>query len=796
MQGGGAAAGAIPAPAPAALPARLGRYELREEIGRGGMGSVLRGHDPDLGRDLAVKVLLPHQQNDPAVVRRFTKEAQIGGQLQHPGIVPVYEMGHSADQRPYFTMKLIQGRTLAALLNERSDPRQDQSRFEQIFEQVCQTMAYAHSRGVIHRDLKPSNIMVGAFGEVQVMDWGLAKVLAPHQPSPFPHPPGPSPTEEREGEKQREEAHNPDLLAPPSPALGEGGWGGEGNAAECEGRHTQAGRLLGTPAYMAPEQATGEVSFIDQRCDVFGLGAILCEILTGQPPYYHADDMLVLSKAMRGDLTEALAQLGTCGADAELIRLATSSLAARPSARPRDAGALAAEMAAYRESKEARLRAAELAQAQAHARAEEEHRRRRLTLGLVASVLFTVLVTAGCLLWMAHQRALAGQQEHEIRAALIEEAEEALAQAISLRAQARGEGFGPKCAEARAQATRAQTLLERLPEQPGLSERVHRLMRELEAEEADRRLLGWVEEIRMLKAEVGPRDTKLTPGWVLPEYEAALSAYGVVVGTPPEQAGRRIRQRPTAFRQRVVTALDDWLVLVPRSDAAKEKWLTAMLAEADPDPWRQELRVARRARNREKLERLAAGSGVASQPAQALRALGEALRDRDAPQQALALLRRAQQRYPDDFWLNYELAQQVSRQNNNPTDAVRFFTVCVALRPRSPLAELALGAALERAGDLNRARAAYRRALTLKMATMLAPQDNLSQTWRERADPASNLAALRRGPVFLPGRSRLLNRIGVALLRQGDLDNALKAFFHAARAYLKTLLSHPPLPAR
>jgi serine/threonine-protein kinase len=727
------------------------------------------------------------------VVRRFTKEAQIGGQLQHPGIVPVYEMGHSADRRPYFAMKLVQGRTLAALLKERSDPRQDLSRFEQIFEQVCQTMAYAHSRGVIHRDLKPPNIMVGAFGEVQVMDWGLAKVLAPDR---RPHPPAPSPTQGRGGEKQREEIHYPGPLAPPTPTLGEGGRVGEGHSAECEKSHTQVGRLLGTPAYMAPEQAAGEVDLIDQRCDVFGLGAILCEILTGQPPYHDSDDMQVLSKAMRADLTDALTRLGACGAHADLIRLAISSLAARPSARPADAGALATEMAAYRESKEARLRAAELAQAQARSRAEEERRRRQLMLGLVASVLFTVLVMAGSWLWVARQRALAKQREHEVRAALTEEAEEALAQAISLRAQARGEGFGPKCAEARAQATRAQTLLERLPEQTGLSDRVHRLMRELEAEEADRRLLGWVEEIRMLKAEVGTQKTKRTPAWVLPEYETALSAYGVVVAAPPEQAGKRIRQRPEHFRLRLVAALDEWLVLVPRTDAEKGKWLTAVLAKADPDPWRHELRVARRGGNREKLERLAAGAGLASQPAQALLALGEGLRDCGAEQQALALLRRAQQRYPDDFWLNYELAQQVSRQNDNPADAVRFFTVCVALRARSPLAQLALGAALERAGDLDKARAAYRRALSLKIATMWAVRDNHSPTWREKTDPARSLTSLRRGLVLLSGHSRLLNRIGVALLRQGEMVDALGAFFHAARAYLETLVSRPSLPAR
>src|SRR5262249_25542552 len=122
----------------------------------------------------------------PELLQRFVEEAQIAGQLQHPGIVPVYELGQFPDRRPYFTMKLVKGRTLATLLAERGSPGADipgspseGMRFLKVFEQVCQTVAYAHARGVIHRDLKPSNVMVGNFGEVQVMDWGLAKVLPP-----------------------------------------------------------------------------------------------------------------------------------------------------------------------------------------------------------------------------------------------------------------------------------------------------------------------------------------------------------------------------------------------------------------------------------------------------------------------------------------------------------------------------------------------------------------------------------------------------------------------------------------
>ena len=136
-----------------------------------------RGRDVDLGRDLAVKVLLEKYVNRPEVARRFIEEAQIGGQFQHPGVVPVYDIGRFGD-RPFFTMKLVKGQTLAAILGERTEPAADRPRLLGIAVQVAQAMAYAHAKGVIHRDLKPANIMVGAFGEVQVMDWGLAKVLA------------------------------------------------------------------------------------------------------------------------------------------------------------------------------------------------------------------------------------------------------------------------------------------------------------------------------------------------------------------------------------------------------------------------------------------------------------------------------------------------------------------------------------------------------------------------------------------------------------------------------------------
>jgi serine/threonine protein kinase len=355
--------------------ATLGRYEVLEELGHGGMGRVLRGRDPDLGRELALKVLLDRHAGRADLARRFVEEARVGGQLQHPGLAPVYEVGRLGDDRPYFTMKLVRGRTLADLLAERAAPVDDLPRFVQVFEQVCQALAYAHSRGVIHRDLKPSNVMVGAFGEVQVMDWGLAKVDA-----------------------------QPEAGAPEEAGTAVETARGDDPAAQRE-----SGAVMGSPSYMAPEQARGEVGNLDARTDVFGLGAILCVILTGVPPFRRSGDQGAREQAKGGDLSDAFARLDDCGADAELIALVKKCLAPLPQDRPPDAGEVARRVTAYREGVEKRLREAEVERAAAEARAEAEarerrqaqaraaaeRRARRLTVGLAASVLLTLAVGGG-----------------------------------------------------------------------------------------------------------------------------------------------------------------------------------------------------------------------------------------------------------------------------------------------------------------------------------------------------------------------------------------------------------------
>ncbi|MHC4410090.1 MAG: serine/threonine-protein kinase [Planctomycetota bacterium] len=260
-----------------------GRYEVLGELAVGGVGEVWKGRDIDLCRDVALKVLRDRHAENPELIQRFVEEAQIGGQLQHPGIVPIYELGLQPDERPFFSMKLVKGKTYAALLAERKRPDEQARRFLQVYEQACQTIAYAHARGVIHRDLKPSNIMVGAFGEVQVLDWGFAKVLRRGGIA-----------DER---KAKRTAHDVTKIAT--------------LRSHGEGSESIAGSVMGTPAYMPPEQALGLVDELDERSDVFSLGAILCEFLTGAPPYVAEDS---------GDLLLMAARASVSRRDAPIVR--------------------------------------------------------------------------------------------------------------------------------------------------------------------------------------------------------------------------------------------------------------------------------------------------------------------------------------------------------------------------------------------------------------------------------------------------------------------------------------------
>ena len=236
------------------IPETHERYSLTRLHAQGGIGQVWLARDTDLGREVALKELRPEQANNPVVWSRFLEEAKITGQLEHPNIVPVHELVRTGEGRkPFYTMRFVKGRTLSEAINgfhrRRAEGKFDPLEFRALlgaFLGVCNAIAYAHSRGVIHRDLKPQNVVLGDYGEVIVLDWGLAKLV-----------------------------ERPEETLTPAVAL----------APDADRGETVEGQVLGTPAYMSPEQAEGRLDSVDRRSDIYGLGAILYEILAGQPPF-------------------------------------------------------------------------------------------------------------------------------------------------------------------------------------------------------------------------------------------------------------------------------------------------------------------------------------------------------------------------------------------------------------------------------------------------------------------------------------------------------------------------------
>ncbi|MGV3532183.1 MAG: FHA domain-containing serine/threonine-protein kinase [Chthoniobacteraceae bacterium] len=254
------------------------KYCVGKAVAQGGMGAVLEAKELTTGRNVAMKVMLNH--HDPTDLRRFVREAQVTAQLEHPNIVPVHELGVDEQEHVFYTMKYVRGITLKkvlALLGRGFGPAVNKyplANLLTIFQKVCDAVAFAHSRGVIHRDLKPENIMIGDYGEVLVMDWGLAKVMKKSDPAT-------------------------DLTGPVDPA----GGGRVAAPASGDSMVTVVGAVVGTPQYMSPEQASGSVEALNRRADIYSLGAILYTILVLRPPVGGSTPEKVLAYVRSGRFT-------------------------------------------------------------------------------------------------------------------------------------------------------------------------------------------------------------------------------------------------------------------------------------------------------------------------------------------------------------------------------------------------------------------------------------------------------------------------------------------------------------
>jgi tetratricopeptide (TPR) repeat protein/thiol-disulfide isomerase/thioredoxin/tRNA A-37 threonylcarbamoyl transferase component Bud32 len=716
------------------------RYRIDGEIARGGMGAILKGRDSDLCRDVAIKVLREDRRDDGDLVRRFVEEAQIGGQLQHPGVVPIYELGTFADRRPYFSMKLVKGQTLADLLADRPAPSDDLPRSLSIYAAIAQTIAYAHTRGVIHRDLKPSNVMVGSFGEVQVMDWGLAKVL----------PRGGVDDDAKAGKEP-----------PPETLISTARSGSDTD-------HSHAGSVLGTPSYMPPEQARGETDRVDERADVFALGSILCEILTGSPAFTGRNSTEILRKAGRGETVDALARLDGCGAEGELIALARECLAVEPEDRPRDAKVVADRITAYLAGVQERVQAAERERAVAVARAIEERRRRKVQLALAASVLALTTLAGLSTTYYLQQRAAQAAAYQRVIDQVTTLHNQAVAQPEDIQRWEVALAAVEQADPAGDSKTKAQLLALEGEIQAGL-----------DAARRDKALLEHLADIR--SAEADDEDGSITDhGYAVAFREAEIDLDRL----SPAESGARMKVRPASVTLALAGALDDWARVrrVARKDAAGAARLSEAARVADPDPWRNELRTALhqsgKAVGPAGLQALARTAKFHELGPISLHLLGTGLNAAGDRTGAESVLRRAQERHPQDVWINLELGS-VLEGLAQADEAIRFYTAARAIRPETAHK---LAHALARQSHTGEAIAVFRDLQELRPGNVvhleclgdLLKDKGRSQEAGELFEAA--LAARREAVRLKPDDAHAQIHLANTLKRQGKLDEAMAVY--------------------
>jgi tetratricopeptide (TPR) repeat protein len=523
---------------------------------------------------------------------------------------------------------------------------------------------------------------------------------------------------------------------------------------------TRAGAVIGTPGYLAPEQAGGLAS--DQRADVFGLGAILCEILTGAPPFGRAGLFTRLQRARAGDLSDTMDCLDRCGADAELVCLAKDCLAPEPAGRPADGAVVAARLTEYLAGVQERLRRSELGQARAEARAEGERTRRRLAVGLAAALLAMMALGGGTLLLVQHHQAEQAREQAQRQQA----AESALLRAADLQQQGRW-------AEALAVLQQARQRLDERDEK--VSHKIQRAVAEVE-------LVGRLEKVRLASATVEGRF--FARDRADREFEAEFRAAGLGGPDEPAEAVAE-RVRASGVRAALVAALDAWAVTT--KDQRRRDWARVVARSADePSDWGRRLRVSWA--DPKALELLAREAPVDRLSPHLLCALADALGDR---REAGVLLRKAQLQYPGDFWLTFFLALHLAAQGQYP-EAAGFYRTALAARPDTPGVLVNLADVLHGHQKLDEACDCCRRALVLDPNHAYA-HALLGVALLQQNKVDEGMARLRKAIELDPTLARAHLNLGSALMLKGQLDDAISSYRRAIEFDPKLAAAHTNL---
>ena len=690
------------------LPAIPG-YRVEAVLGRGGVGVVYRAKHLKLGRYVAVKMLLCGAYADPREQARFAREAEAVASLRHAHIVQVYDVGEW-DGKPYFTMELMDGGTLA---QKAAGTPQPAAQAAALLATLAAAAHVAHLGGIVHRDLKPSNVLLAADGSPKISDFGLARRLA-------------------------------------------------GDVTL-----TGAAARVGTPSYMSPEQALGDAAAIGPPTDVYGLGAVLYELLTGRPPFRAESASETERQLISKDPVSPSRLNAKVPRDLETICL--KCLRKEPGQRYATAAALADDLRRFIEGRPIEARPPGWA-----GTAWRWAKREPASAALLAVALAMGGLIVGGGFWAQRQRAAT----HAVEA----RQEQAVEAALSHAQQLVKLGHWPE----------AQRALDGAPALLATAARAE-LQGRLRRARADADVVVGLEGVRLRLSEGNHAQGRTSP--VADRlYAEAFARYGITLAGPTAVADAAARLRDSNVRDVLLVFLHDWLYWAP---AERRDALRASIDQTDGDRWRRAFRAARARDDLPLLEELAHAPEVADQPPALLSGLGGALLTDGQPNEARALLRSAQQRYPGDFWINYLLGRSLEQER--PQEAAGYFRAAVAVRPGSDQANARLSGVLLSLGDSDAAVAALKQALALNpsrtgiaaLVKVVAPKGRLEEArvvWEKMlegspADPEQWYGYAQL--CLLLGREADYRRARDALLyRFGESDD----WIVAERASLASLL--------
>jgi serine/threonine-protein kinase len=713
-------------------------YEVEAVLGRGGMGIVYKARHVRLNRSVALKMMLAGAYAGSEERRRFLREAEAVAGLRHANIVQVHDMGEH-DGRPYFTMEYVEGGSLAQKLMGTPQCVHFAAAWVATLSDAVQV---AHQGGIVHRDLKPANILL------------QRKPQIPNPNSPMGNPNAVS----------LSPAPGSDLdyrIADFDPKIADFGLA---RHFEGESALTRTGVCVGTPSYMAPEQALGKTRAIGPPVDIYALGAVLYELLTGRPPFRGETPMETERQVVHHEPVPPSRLNPRVPRDLETICL--KCLHKEPGHRYASAAALADDLRRFGAGRPIVARPVGWAE-----RSWRWCRRNPTAAALVAAALVLVGLASGGGVWFEGQK-------HERQGRAREAVGAALAQVPGLRMQGRWP-------EADAVLTQARSRLDDADSDD--------LRRRLAQAEADLRLAAALERIRLTPAIDGSR---FDYRGMAEAYEQAFKNAGLDVWGGEETVAVQIRD--SELRPQLVMALDHWAYV---ADALADRQAMTRLLDlarlADPDPvwgdrfrkpalWEKQEALRRLAE--EAQERLARDAPANGPPTPLVTMLAKKLGQRD--NQAEPLLRAAQGRHPEDFWLNYALGEAL--RESKPAEAVGFYRAALATRPTVAAVHFEVGMALWRLGQVDEAIRSFRKAIELE-PTAAWHHYQLGYCWRDKGRLDEAIAEFRRAIELDPKAAAPHYMLGRCWQDRGQLDEAMEEYRRVIEFEPTSTLAPPAL---